>query len=80
MMDDQGEKPVPAVQNAPGFDAYWQDVIAARETGAARDYGHLFKGLDIVATLTRDTNGIPALQSSYVPLDVSGDVFCWDPV
>lgn len=26
------------------------------------------------------SHAIPALRSSYVPLDVSADVFCWDPV
>ncbi|WP_174803079.1 SDR family NAD(P)-dependent oxidoreductase [Martelella limonii] len=31
--------------------------------------------LDSVAS-----HAIPALKASYVPLDVSADVFCWDPV
>ena len=31
--------------------------------------------LDSVAS-----HAIPALRASYVPLDVSADVFCWDPV
>ncbi|MCP1198293.1 IclR family transcriptional regulator [Notoacmeibacter sp. MSK16QG-6] len=53
-------------QNEPGFENYWQDVIAARQTGTAQDRGQLFKGLDIVATLARDADDIPRIGMSSI--------------
>jgi len=38
---------------------------------------HRSEGWDIEAVRK---HAIPALRSSYLPLDVSADVFCWDPV
>lgn len=55
-------------QNAPSFDSYWADVIAARDTGLAWDRGHLFHGLDSVATLVRDADGTPRLGLSSITI------------
>lgn len=55
-------------QSAPGFDAYWQDVEVARETGTAFDYGGLFRGLEIVAALARDAGGIPRIGMSSITI------------
>lgn len=55
-------------QNAPGFKAYWADVQAARESGIARDRGNLFRGLDIVAVLSRDAAGTPRLGMSSITI------------
>ncbi|WP_375263003.1 SDR family NAD(P)-dependent oxidoreductase [Palleronia sp.] len=38
---------------------------------------HRGEGWDIE---TVRSHAIPALKAAYMPLDVSGDVFCWDPV
>ncbi len=38
---------------------------------------HSGDGWDIETVRNR---AIPALRSSFQPLDVSGDIFCWDPV
>jgi DNA-binding IclR family transcriptional regulator len=55
-------------QSAPGFEAYWKDVKAARESGVAFDHGNLFKGLEIVATLVRDVSGTPRLGMSSITI------------
>ncbi|WP_370158513.1 SDR family NAD(P)-dependent oxidoreductase [Salipiger bermudensis] len=38
---------------------------------------HRGEGWDVESVAS---HAIPALKASYVPLDVSADVFCWDPV
>lgn len=55
-------------QNPPGFDAYWRDAQAARETGVAQDRRQLFHGLDIVAALLRDASGAPRLGLSSITI------------
>lgn len=55
-------------QSAPGFDSYWRDVVAARETGIGRDCGHLFRGLEMVATLARDAEGTPRVGLSSITI------------
>lgn len=55
-------------QDAPSFESYWADVLAARETGTASDRGQLFRGLDIVATLVRDADGVPRLGMSSITI------------
>ncbi|NHF74621.1 IclR family transcriptional regulator [Paracoccus xiamenensis] len=55
-------------QSAPGFDSYWQDVQAARETGHARDRGNLFRGLDIVAAMACDAENTPRLGLSSITI------------
>lgn len=55
-------------QSAPGFDSYWQDVQVARETGTASDHGHLFRGLEIVASLARDADGTPRFGMSSITI------------
>lgn len=55
-------------QAAPGFDAYWQDVLTARDTGIARDQGELFRGLQIVASLARDAGDAPRLGISAITI------------
>lgn len=55
-------------QNAPGFETYWQDAVAARETGSARDRGHLFIGLDIVAAVACDAGGTPRIGMSGITI------------
>lgn len=55
-------------QSAPGFEAYWDDVQAARDSGVAFDHGNLFKGLEIVATLVRDLGGTPRLGMSSITI------------
>jgi DNA-binding IclR family transcriptional regulator len=44
-------------QAAPSFEAYEQDVAAARRDGYAFDFGQLFRGLDIVASVIPDHGG-----------------------
>ncbi|TRW94605.1 helix-turn-helix domain-containing protein [Paracoccus sp. M683] len=53
-------------QDAPSFESYWADVLMARETGTARDRSQLFRGLDIVASLSRDADGVPRLGMSSI--------------
>lgn len=53
-------------QDAPSFESYWADVLKARETGTARDHSQLFRGLDIVASLARDSEGVPRLGMSSI--------------
>jgi DNA-binding IclR family transcriptional regulator len=53
-------------QRDPGFENYWRDVVAARETGTAQDRGHLFRGLDMVAALACDATGAPRLAMSSI--------------
>ncbi|MFS4437778.1 IclR family transcriptional regulator [Paracoccaceae bacterium GXU_MW_L88] len=55
-------------QDAPAFEAYWADVEAARASGIARDRGNLFRGLDIVAALSRDAAGVPRLGMSSITI------------
>jgi DNA-binding IclR family transcriptional regulator len=55
-------------QSEPGFDAYWQDVLKARRTGAAFDNGNLFRGLEITASLARDAEGIPRFGISSITI------------
>ncbi|SEK08997.1 transcriptional repressor IclR [Marinovum algicola] len=55
-------------QNAPGFDTYWQDVQAARESGTAKDPGNLFRGLDIVAAMALDATHVPRLGMSSITI------------
>lgn len=55
-------------QNEPGFENYWQDVVAARQSGTARDRNQLFRGLDIVATLARDAGDIPRIGMSSITI------------
>lgn len=55
-------------QAAPGFEAYWRDVQAARTTGIARDHEALFRGLQIVATLVRDAHDAPRLGLSAITI------------
>ncbi|MFV0386142.1 IclR family transcriptional regulator [Paracoccus sp. (in: a-proteobacteria)] len=55
-------------QSAPGFDAYWNDVTAARDSGTARDRGSLFRGLDMVAALACDAGGTPRLGLSSITI------------
>ena len=38
---------------------------------------HRGEGWDVESVAS---HAIPALKASFVPLDVSADVFCWDPV
>ncbi|MBA4490058.1 helix-turn-helix domain-containing protein [Paracoccus sp. S1E-3] len=60
-------------QDPPGFDAYWQDVLAARETGQARDRGQLFRGLDIVAAVACDRADTPRLGLSSITISGQHD-------
>jgi DNA-binding IclR family transcriptional regulator len=53
-------------QADPGFDTWWSDVQAARESGTGFDHGNLFRGLDIVAALARDDTGTPRLGLSGI--------------
>jgi DNA-binding IclR family transcriptional regulator len=55
-------------QDAPDFDAYWADVQTARESGIAQDRGNLFRGLDMVATLSRDADDVPRLGMSSITI------------
>lgn len=55
-------------QDPPGFENYWADVCRARETRSAADRGQLFRGLDIVASLVRDTEGTPRLGMSSITI------------
>ncbi|WP_417839556.1 IclR family transcriptional regulator [Tritonibacter scottomollicae] len=55
-------------QDPPSFESYWSDVQAARETGTAFDRGQLFRGLDIVASLARDAEGVPRLGISSITI------------
>ncbi|MEO1986450.1 MAG: helix-turn-helix domain-containing protein [Martelella sp.] len=55
-------------QDAPRFESYWDDVLKARETKAAFDRGHLFRGLDIVASIARDAEGVPRLGMSSITI------------
>ncbi|WP_088626546.1 IclR family transcriptional regulator [Oceanicola sp. 22II-s10i] len=55
-------------QGAPGFESYWQDVIAARDSGSAQDRGHLFRGLDMVAALACDATQVPRLAMSSITI------------
>ncbi|MBT0958276.1 helix-turn-helix domain-containing protein [Alphaproteobacteria bacterium KMM 3653] len=55
-------------QDAPGFEAYWADVQAARETGTAQDHGNLFRGLDITAAVACDAAGVPRLGMSSITI------------
>jgi len=55
-------------QTEPGFESYWRDVVAARETGTAQDRGHLFRGLDMVAALACDATGAPRLAMSSITI------------
>lgn len=60
-------------QAEPGFDAYWQDVQAARDTGHARDRGQLFRGLDIVAAIASDATDTPRLGLSSITISGQHD-------
>ncbi|WP_375263002.1 IclR family transcriptional regulator [Palleronia sp.] len=55
-------------QNAPDFETYWSDVHAARDSGTAQDRGNLFRGLDIVAALSRDASDVPRLGMSSITI------------
>ena len=55
-------------QAAPGFEAYWRDVLEARETRVAHDHGHLFRGLEIVAALACGSDGSPRLGMSSITI------------
>ena len=55
-------------QSPPQFDSYWGDVLQARTTGTAFDRGQLFRGLDIVASLARDKDGVPRLGMSSITI------------
>ncbi|WP_372800782.1 IclR family transcriptional regulator [Paracoccus seriniphilus] len=55
-------------QDAPRFDSYWQDVLQARKTRTAYDLSQLYRGLDIVASLVRDANGMPRLGMSSITI------------
>ncbi len=55
-------------QDPPSFESYWADVLTARETGTASDRGQLFRGLDIVATLALDGEGVPRLGMSSITI------------
>ncbi|MDF1871626.1 helix-turn-helix domain-containing protein [Vannielia sp.] len=55
-------------QDAPGFEAFWADVQKARETGTAQDRGKLFRGLDIVASISCDAAGTPRLGMSSITI------------
>ncbi len=61
-------------QNPPGFEAYWNDVLAAQQTGYARDRGQLFIGLDSVAAVACDANGVPRLGMSSITIAGQHDV------
>nr|WP_319249041.1 helix-turn-helix domain-containing protein [uncultured Celeribacter sp.] len=67
-------------QKAPGFEAFWQDVNTARETRRAEDRGNLFRGLDIVASLARDANGVPRLGLSSITISEQLDTERLDAV
>lgn len=55
-------------QNAPDFEAYWADVQAARDSGIAQDRSNLFRGLDMVAALSRDAADVPRLGISSITI------------
>ena len=55
-------------QDAPSFESYWADVLEARETGTGFDRSQLFRGLDIVASLARDAEGVPRLGMSSITI------------
>ncbi|KZL15492.1 Acetate operon repressor [Pseudovibrio axinellae] len=55
-------------QDAPDFEAYWADVLAARDSGVAQDRSNLFRGLDMVAALARDANDVPRLGMSSITI------------
>ncbi len=60
-------------QSEPGFESYWQDVLSARVTGTAYDRGHLFCGLEIIASLARDADGIPRFGMSSITITGQND-------
>ncbi len=55
-------------QDPPGFDAYWEEVRQARIDGYAFDFGQLFKGLSIAATVLSDPEGEPRLGLSAISI------------
>lgn len=67
-------------QAEPGFDAYWQDVLTARETGTAFDHGNLFRGLEITASLARDAEGTPRFGISSITIAGQHDAESQDTV
>ncbi|WP_319530164.1 helix-turn-helix domain-containing protein [uncultured Cohaesibacter sp.] len=50
------------------FEDYWKDVQTARQTRRAEDRGYLFRGLDIVASIVRDGEGLPRLGLSSITI------------
>lgn len=59
-------------QVAPDFEEYWADVEACRTTGYAFDYGNLYKGMSIAATLCCDREGHPRMGLSSI--NISGQI------
>ena len=55
-------------QRNPGFEAYWEEVQQARIDGFAFDFGQLFLGLSIAASVIRDIEGTPRLGLSVISI------------
>lgn len=55
-------------QSEPGFESYWRDVVAARDTRHAFDQGNLFCGLEIAAAVARDADGVPRFGISSISI------------
>jgi DNA-binding IclR family transcriptional regulator len=55
-------------ENPPGFDAYWEDVLKAREQGYAFDFENLFGGLNLASSIACDRNGDPRFGVSTITI------------
>jgi len=55
-------------QSPPDFSSYLKDVEAARADGYAFDYGNLFVGLEIAASVITDASGVPRLAISAISI------------
>ncbi|MGR3551622.1 IclR family transcriptional regulator [Pseudooceanicola sp.] len=55
-------------QAPPGFDNYWRDIEEARKTGYAFDFGNLFIGVNIAASIACDGNSQPRLGLSAITI------------
>jgi DNA-binding IclR family transcriptional regulator len=55
-------------QDPPPFDAYRADVTKAMQTGWALDDGNLYRGLQTVAAIIRDRDGLPRFGVSGITI------------
>ena len=60
-------------QNPPGFESYWSDAAAAKDTRYARDRGQLTRGIEIVSSLVLDTEQTPRIGMSSLTLAGQND-------